>query len=35
MIRNPSAAASYGYFTFARFFGGFLPFARNRGAVRT
>lgn len=36
MIRDVFAAASYGYyFTFARCFGGFVFFARNRGAVRT
>lgn len=35
MTRNLSAAASYDYFTFARFFGGFIPCARDREAVRT
>ena len=36
MIHTSSAAASYAYyFTFARFFGGFVPFARDREAVRT
>ena len=36
MIRDSFAAASYiYYFTFARFFGGFVSPARDRAAVRT